>query len=69
MIEVSFVHQKSCIGLENLNGVAQKFGGGGHKFACGAKIQGNINETISIVTSETKDSILNQRQLNLWKFS
>ena len=48
-----------------LNGVAQKFGGGGHKFACGAKIQGNIKETISMVTSETKDSILNQRQSNL----
>ena len=40
-------------GLINVNEIAKKFGGGGHKMAAGAKIDGNFKETKDIVILET----------------
>ena len=51
-------------GFYLVNKVAQFFGGGGHSFAAGAKVDGTLEETISIVVEKTKDIMREQEEVN-----
>ena len=39
-------------GMVNVNEIAKKFGGGGHKMAAGIKIKGNFKETKDMIINE-----------------
>lgn len=43
-----------------INEVAKHFGGGGHKFAAGAIVKGNLETIIPLVITETKESLKKQ---------
>ena len=45
-----------------INDVAKILGGGGHKFACGARVDGHLNDVISDIVDKTKQSIISQRK-------
>ena len=45
-----------------INDVAKILGGGGHKFACGARVDGQLNDVISDIVDKTKKSIISQRK-------
>lgn len=43
----------------DVNQIAQKFGGGGHKYAAGCEIQGSITDVENIILTEAKNKITN----------
>ena len=45
-----------------INDVAKEIGGGGHKFAAGAMIKGNLSSVITNVLSKAKSSFLLQNK-------
>ena len=42
----------------NVNDIAKKFGGGGHKYAAGCEIQGNIADVQQIILDELEKALL-----------
>jgi phosphoesterase RecJ-like protein len=47
-------------GLYSINTIAQYFGGGGHIFAAGAKVEGTLSEIVDLVLDKTIDIIKEQ---------
>ncbi|MFN3533501.1 MAG: DHH family phosphoesterase [Candidatus Brocadia sp.] len=45
----------------NVNDVAKKFGGGGHKYAAGCEIQGSITEVQRLILEELEKALLQKR--------
>jgi phosphoesterase RecJ-like protein len=50
-------------GLYSINSVAQYFGGGGHSFAAGAKVDGTLSEIVDLVLDKTIE-IMKEQEVN-----
>ena len=57
-------------GKIKINDIAQSFGGGGHAYASGAMIDGELSKTIDNVISKTIISVENKlKETSLWEYT